>query len=277
MTEMVFSVSLFYDRKNTAHWQCDITHPAGIHAIREVTESTKMTAIRLTPRRILLTGIAIALLVGVVVLGWRPFRFLMMPQWQRRVVLEVRPIADRDLPIVPDTPEGREFAPYWEIFLYLNNDLISRDRWTIEDAKYLDAIIRAGYDKEKILGDTRRLAFNGANEMSNHQCAVSTVTIRIGFDAPIDDDARKVLELTLLDELTAADEDRRFGAAHDIIYYHVVSDPKFRSAVLTAMSTLLDNDHRVLLEDKLRLYDEYFEAWRKYNKLKEGGGDATKP
>lgn len=232
---------------------------------------------RLSRKKILLTGTVVVLLVGVVALGWRPIRYLMMPRWQQRVVVEVKTIAARDVPIVPDTPEGREFAPYWKIFLYLNNDLIRRDRWTIEDAKYLDTMIRAGYDKEKILGDTRRLAFNGANEMSNHQTAVSTVAIRIGFDAPIDDEARKILERTLLDELTAADEDRRFFAAHDIIYYHGVSDAKFREAVVAAIPTVRNNEYRMTLERKLRRYDEYFEAWRKYKKVKEGGGDATKP
>ncbi len=197
-----------------------------------------------------------------------------MPSWRQKVEFEFRTL--RDEPI-PNTPDGRACAPYERIRLHMRNDIIRRPRWTMEEAKHLDTLIRAGYPTEMFYSEE---AYEGMLEdeykASNHQDAVILIAARIGFGAPIDDDARYLLEQTLRDELTNSFEPRRYEAAFMSTYYRAVTDPTIRQWVEAAIPTL-DAQHNLLVAKALRRLDEGTEAVKKYKALKEGRSDATKP
>jgi len=228
-------------------------------------------------RRASLAGGAILIFSVILIFAWRPAQYLMMPPWRKTIEREFRPLSTAVYPPLPNTPDGRACAPHREIFFHLRNDIIRRPRWTMEEAKYLATLIRAGYPLKGAVADEE---YDGMHEdfyrYTNHSEAVTLVIARIGFGAPIDDDARMILEQTLRDELSNALELRRYDAAHQCVVYGAVTDTTIRRWVEAAIPTLSAGNNWKLSQ-LLRYQDEGNDAVKKYKALKEGGSDATKP
>jgi len=225
-------------------------------------------------RRPVLVIASVVVLTAFVYVAWYPIRVLVMPSWRRNIEFQFPTLA---VVPIPNSPDGIACAPHERIRLLLRNDIIRRSRWTMKEAKYLDALIRAGYPTERF---SSYEAYEGMLEdeykASNQQAAVFMLAARIGLAAPIDDDARKVLEKTLHDEMTNSFEQRRSDAAYNSIHFRAVANPEVRTWVVAAIPTLSE-EHQLLVSGFLRRIDEGTEAVKKYKALKEGRSDATKP
>lgn len=173
----------------------------------------------------------------------------------------------------PNTPDGRQYEALRLKKSVLANDLIRRDRWTMKEARYIDDIIRAGYPQG---GREDTGTPEEAWLASIQETAVDIVAYRIDFDAPIDADAKAFLLRSLLSETDAPTSRRRKYVANELIYGGFIKDKEIRHKVESIIATL-DDEGKDMVRLLLSRYDERKAAWDRYEKLREGRGDAKAP
>lgn len=215
--------------------------------------------------------ILLFLLAGYV--GWRAWEDSTPPAWKQRI--DALPLIDVSWSF-PDTPEGRACEALRQISAIIVNDIYRRDRWTMEEAEFLDEIIRAGYPPA---GREDWGTHEEAWKAGVQEEAVSVVILRIGYGAPIEPEARELLVQSLFSELQAPTWNRRWSTASSIIGGRPLFEiPGMRQRIEAAIESLDENpEFQESLRMRLAGFDEAVAGLNRYEQLKENADNATAP
>lgn len=196
----------------------------------------------LTRRQIIVAASLVVCVAAGGIAYFQPFQ----PAWQKRI---------------HETPRW-EFRPgrdesHQRVLMRVQNDLFRLPNWSVEVAQELEAIAHAGDGKQYRFTETGDAASpDDANALNSLEWVLLYSTERIRLGAPIDRDARTIIDEIFARAAAHPEPAIRLAVSTSICYAGLVEDPRFL-AISKSLEADLDPDVAANARRQLSAYKNY--------------------